>query len=295
MIYKAIDNENNEILACNAEPGKEYRCKDCGARMHLSHRGSAAIFACYPGVEHGKSFCRHLSHQDRPPHSMRLFRKEAFFEEILTPEVQNNGAAHNHDGETGGEREQNGNENREGVQERPFTSLQQMWDEGLIYRPGITRLGDGVLSSTLVSNAASYVWHNQSINGPRVIQCRPEGFFEDGMKIYFRCIKNSRENHWDTKKVIITFDDEIWFVDIVNQLFEKAERNTGTVQWLPKVKWVLLAADWADYRKRKCYQRCTTHKRAPAVCEFCYGELIGRFINRRQLYVPMDISNQINP
>ena len=83
MIRKAHKQRNGAagdvIYAENAEPGKRYFCTMCGVGLHLMTRNGVSFFVCYPDTEHGDPYCRKLSSQDKRPHSMEKFDKDAFF------------------------------------------------------------------------------------------------------------------------------------------------------------------------------------------------------------------------
>ena len=294
MIRKAHKQRNGAagdiIYAENAEPGKRYFCTMCGVGLHLMTRNGVSFFVCYPDTEHGDPYCRKLSSQDKRPHSMEKFDKDAFFSHILREQQKRTGGH----GPAGGTKKGGvpGKESVPGEQnedEKPVSTLEQMWQEGYIYMGGLTHLGSGRLQDTLISNKSANIWRRGKVTGTRVIQCRVDGIYAEGKKLFLKCLYHS-EHGLDKKLLVLHFRDDEAFDAVRAKLYRRKEMDNGTMRtFVPK--WILLAANWEDYCPPGCKKRCSGAKYSAAKCRNCYGRMEGEFINQRQIYAPEEPSN----
>lgn len=297
MIIVARNRVGEKTCAWNATAGEPYSCMDCGAKMHVTRKEGHDFFACFPGERHTTAHCIELSSQNRL-HSTRRFDCESFFEYILEDTTQNNVHGYHPEMRQAAQDQQNGAQNAH--DDLTFTSLKQMWDEGLIYRSAAMQLGNRRLISVLVSNRMTVDWEHDHINGPRIIQCRPEGFFQNERNNIMYCkwmrrVTEADKPFWEVKRIALNFASRAECENVVRQIFVK--NNNGTGAWRSKVRWILLAANWIDYYKCDysnwdCRKKCRGDAKS---CLNCRGKLQGNFVNPRQIYVPMDPSNLTDP
>ena len=219
MIIVARNRVGEKTCAWNATAGEPYSCMDCGAKMHVTRKEGHDFFACFPGERHTTAHCIELSSQNRL-HSTRRFDYERFFEYILEDTTQNNVHGNHPEMRQAAQDQQNGAQNA--YDDLTFTSLKQMWDEGLIYRSAAMQLGNRRLISVLVSNRMTVDWEHDHINGPRIIQCRPEGFFQNERNNIMYCkwmrrVTEADKPFWEVKRIALNFAGRAECENVIRQ------------------------------------------------------------------------------
>lgn len=254
----AKDQNNEDVDAQTAEAGKTYWCKHCGARVHkrISKIGNA-YFVCYNGEQHTHKICKLLVARAVTHTTVGLDGKQLLDGLISPPKNQGHNGPQERDSHihTIKVEDDDGNDKKsvdredEGGIEKPFSSLKQIWDEGLplVLKPeqqlGSLRAIDCFIFEKWFS--AGFARFN---GGARVIQAHPKRILW-GNKILLECSwvrsDNNRQEYHDLR---MCFPDSKLYKEYCDMLFSKVEKANGTVKSVENYQWILVAGLWEPYQ-----------------------------------------------
>lgn len=281
----AINSNNMMVHVMESQKAEPYQCPFCCVPVYkrTSKLGNP-FYSCFKENLHKNETCRYLS-KTAITHTTENFDPDIFFSKLLqsehTPkrgkrvitediEKINSSTIGIPDSQLG----ENKDIEVEPGTEKPYSSLRQIWQEGLPL----------VLSPNymLCSRKATEVfifrkWFricfemNQFDGGPRVIQARPDHIIWTEQAIQFVFLGDKiGKNKWKKRFFRVYFTDYKVFSDYVKKLFRKDDNKTGKFTWNDRRIWVLIAGEWiiskSQVDEHDCFQCDFKNERQIYVC-----------------------------
>ena len=281
-ILLGIAPDGTETRASEAVPATAYRCPDCGALMHVTHRNGVPVFARYPGQVHGEFRCQALSGQRQAEYSLLGCQNKTFFKRLLMqpgPDWRKGCGAN--------VRPQPAPRQGRGAAAKRITSLRDIWEAGLCYSDTDVLLGNRPITETLISlHNFDYMAQRCYLGGNRIFELRPERICERGRVLEFRMTK---EEGGEQKFKVFFLRYESRHEEAYNRhmelFFRRQKGEDGRLVWVPRGKRLLIGANWVDFQKDSCRMYCSCYQDCPEQCGRCLGALVARFVNDRQIFI----------
>lgn len=292
MALKKAKHGNRYITVEDAVSGISYHCPFCNARIYKKTSSAGnPFFSCYSGEVHTNSTCMLLVHR-RVTHTLEGLDPEKFIDRLMKApaerdkeslqENRTKPANYMFDLDefllSGGSKElseenvndSGGGEDQGGI-ERPFSSLRDIWEEGLAKTLDFGKeLGHRKAGEVFIFQK----WFVQSFKefrgGKCVVQAHAERLV--GEKTILLRSYWLAQSEWKHQDLRLVFNDKRMFFDVANQLLPKTEAADGSTKRKASCKWLLVAGNWTSYRevfKGRTYTgyRCSiTSKRQIYMC-----------------------------
>lgn len=259
----AVDKNGNAVHANDAVRGETYFCPDCEIPVHVTHRGDKKFFACYPNKPHTGELCKKGKNIHRDP---AVTKPDDFFAGLFKPgKTSPSKGGHGPAGEP-----------VEGV--FACTSLEHFYKAGFhIHPPKDGMIGEHRLEDFMITsyNASVIMNGNAPLSG-RMIFAQLDGYDKEQNALRFVVVAGGAIKQ---KKIfLLVFGKEF------EEDFKTLRYELCFAPYSSSIKEVLIAADWLDASLPMCEMVCD--KRCPDPKWECTGMQVGRYVNKRQIYIP---------